>query len=239
MARAYPDSSGVPKRIWLYAKKRRSMAERPIASPIHAAPRDGASALGRSRRWSTPHGRRARRAAAHRRGSRTRSGARVRKAAPASSPISSARWRPHSSIRQQNVRIVATRWPVCQTPPRVVDPQDLGREPEEDRQSTGGRRSRATPMRPRSHQHRPTPVAARIALIAEFPLIRADRADDGDQRHEDDRGEWRKRHVVAAVDRDDVVRPELELEPRPAVQERIGEVEEVAAAGIEARSQSQ
>ena len=37
--------------------------------------------------------------------------------------MSHARRRPPSSIRQANVRIVATRWPVCQTPPRVVTHQ--------------------------------------------------------------------------------------------------------------------
>ena len=59
------------------------------------------------------------------------------------------------------------------------------------------------------------------------------RPDDRDQRHEDDGRERRERNVEPAVPDDHVVRPGLERQPRAAVEERVGEVEEVAPAGVE------
>ena len=101
--------------------------------------------------------------------------------------------------------MVATRWPVCQTPPRVVTHRICVENP--NRTVSHSRSiSRATPIRPSSHQHIPTPTAASTALIAGFQLVRGDRPDERDDRHEHDRRERGERDVEAAADRDDVVR---------------------------------
>ncbi len=67
-------------------------------------------------------------------------------------------------MRQAKVRIVATRWPVCHTPPRVVTHRIWVEKP--NRTASHSRSTqRAIPTRPRYHQHRPTALAASSALI--------------------------------------------------------------------------
>ena len=128
--------------------------------------------------------------------------------------------------------MVAIRWPVCQTPPRVVTHRIWVENP--NRTVSQNRSvSRATPIRPSSHQHMPTPGRGEERVDPRFHLVRGDRPEDGDDRHERDRRERRERDVEGVTDRDDVVRPESDVDPDPAVQERIREVEEVAAPGVE------
>src|SRR5690349_19189959 len=64
-------------------------------------------------------------------------------------------------------------------------------------------------------------------------MVGGDRPDQGDERQQSDRRERGERHVVAAVDGDDVVRTERGRKPCASVEERVGEVEEVATAGVE------
>ena len=59
------------------------------------------------------------------------------------------------------------------------------------------------------------------------------RPEDRDERHEDDGRERRERDVEPPVSDDHVVRSGLERQPRAAMEERVGEVEEVAPAGVE------
>ena len=60
--------------------------------------------------------------------------------------------------------MVAIRWPVCHTPPRVVTHRIWVEKP--NRMTSQSRSMiRRTPIRPRSIQHRPTPAAASSALI--------------------------------------------------------------------------
>ena len=112
-------------------------------------------------------------------------------------------------------------------------PQDLGREPEQDGQPEPVRRA----ARPRSGRAATStsrrPTAARSALIPDSTWSAVTGPDERDDRHERDRRERRERDVEAATDRDDVVRPEPDVDRRPAVEERVGEVEEVAAPGVE------
>ena len=78
--------------------------------------------------------------------------------------MSQARWRPKSSMSAPKVRIVATRWPVCHTPPRVVTHRIWVENPNRTASHSRSTTFR-TPIRPSSIQHSPTPPAARIALI--------------------------------------------------------------------------
>ena len=96
------------------------------------------------------------------------------------------------------------RWPVCQTPPRVVTHRIWVENPN---RTVSQRRSasRSTPTRPSSHQHIPTPAAGEDRVDAGLQLVRGKRADERDERHERDGWERRERHVVTATDRNDVV----------------------------------
>ena len=128
--------------------------------------------------------------------------------------MSKARWRPHSSMRQQERQ--DRRDEMAGVPDAAArrDPQDLRREPEQDRRARGDRDRRATPIRPSSHQHSPTPARREQRVDPGLPLVGGHRADERDERHEDDRRERGERHVEVAVDDDDVVRPELERRAR-------------------------
>ena len=150
--------------------------------------------------------------------------------APASRPMSHARRRPPSSIRQANVRIVDVGWPVCQTPPlafvthrmQVENPRAVSRTRSE---------VRLTPTRPSSHQHIATHQAARNALM----LNSIWSASAGRSR----RAASARWPGTARTGRstgrrwDDVVRSERCGQPCPAVRERVGQVEEVATSGVE------
>ena len=127
---------------------------------------------------------------------------------------------------------------MCQTPPRVVTHQIWVEKPSSATSQSRSTSDR-TPSRPSSHQPRPTSIAASAALIPDSQLVGGDGPDDRDERHEEDRRERGERHVAAAVDRDDVVRADRadgqagRVEPGPAVEEGVGEVEEVAVLGVE------
>ena len=86
------------------------------------------------------------------------------------------------------------RWPVCQTPPRVVTHRIWVENPNSSA-SQNRSTSRGTPIRPSSHQHSPTAGAARSALMPGLELVGADRPDERDERHQRDRRERRERHV--------------------------------------------
>ena len=81
---------------------------------------------------------------------------------------------PNSSIRQANVRMVAMSWPVCQTPPRVVTHRICVENPN---RAVSQARSAVERRRPDRavHQHIPTDMAARIALIPGLHLVGPDR----------------------------------------------------------------
>ncbi len=64
-------------------------------------------------------------------------------------------------------------------------------------------------------------------------MVGCDRPDQRDEGHQGDRREWGERHVIPAVDGDHIVRTEWHREPGAPMQERVGEIEEVAATGIE------
>src|SRR4029079_15076309 len=64
-------------------------------------------------------------------------------------------------------------------------------------------------------------------------MVGCDRPDQRDEGHQCDRREWGERHVIPAVDRDHIVRAEWHREPCAPMQERVGEIEEIAATGIE------
>jgi len=117
-------------------------------------------------------------------------------------------------------------------------PPDLGREAKE--------RDQPEPIDQRAHAQAPQqpPTEADIGrreggVDPGLPLVGRHRADDRDERHEEDRGKGRERHVPPAVDRDDVVgadrtdRQAGRVVPRPAVEEGISEVEEVPVLGVE------
>ncbi len=59
---------------------------------------------------------------------------------------------------------MATRWPVCHTPPRVVTHQTCVEKPSRSTSATRSR-MRSTPIRPAVHQASRTTVAASPALI--------------------------------------------------------------------------
>ena len=84
-----------------------------------------------------------------------------------------------------------------------------------------------------SHQHRPTSAAAIAEIHDLFPLVEPGRSEDRHDRGEHDRRERGERHVDPAVDDDVVPRTERPVEVQPAVQERVGEIEEVGPAGVE------
>ena len=146
--------------------------------------------------------------------------------------MSQARCRPNISAISSRVRIIATRWPVCQTPPRVVTHQTCVEKPSSSTRATRSR-IRSTPIRPAVHHASSTTVAASPALIPDCHWSAVTRADDRHQRHQQDRGERRERHVDVAVPVDHVVGAQGALDPHPAVEEGVREVEEVAAPGIE------
>ncbi len=79
--------------------------------------------------------------------------------------MTSGRRRPKSSTRPAKVRIEATRWPVCHTPPRVVVNQTAVLKPQS---ATSHRRSwmERTPIRASIHQQAPRPAAASTALTS-------------------------------------------------------------------------
>ena len=117
-------------------------------------------------------------------------------------------------------------------------PPDLGREAKE--------RDEPEPIDERAHAQatQQPPAEADVGrreggVDPGLPLVGRDRADDRDEGHEEDRGEGGERHVPAAVDRDDVVRADRtdrqagRVVPRPAMEEGVGEVEEVAVLGVE------
>ena len=88
--------------------------------------------------------------------------------------MSHARRRPRSSMRQAKVRIVATRWPVCHTPPRVVTHRIWVENP--NRMASHSRSTRrATPTRPRYHQHSPTAARRQQRVDRGLDLVGADR----------------------------------------------------------------
>ena len=147
--------------------------------------------------------------------------------------MSQARCRPHSSIRQANVRIVAIRWPVCQTPPRVVTHRIWVENPNR----TVSHDAVDQPPDADPAEQPPAQADARRGqerVDHRTPPGRPSTApDERHERHQGDRRERRERHVEPAADDDHVVRAGLEGQPGPAVEERVGEVEEVAAAGVE------
>ena len=111
-------------------------------------------------------------------------------------------------------------------------PQDLGREAEQDRQPD----PIAPADRPDPAEQPPAHAdagAGEEGVDPGFPLVGRDRPDERDQRHQRDGRERRERHIEMAVDGDDVVRAEDDVQPRSTVEERVGEVEEVATAGVE------
>ena len=112
------------------------------------------------------------------------------------------------------------------------DPQDLRREPEERGQPGPiGQASHADATEgPPAHPDRDR---GKERVDAGFDLVRPEGTQDGDEGHEHDRREWGEGDVVAAVDGDDVVRAQRERQPRPTVEEGVGQEEEVAAAGVE------
>ena len=73
------------------------------------------------------------------------------------------------------------------------DPQDLGREPEQERPASRGRPGGGRRSGRASIQHSPTLAAARTALMPGSTWSALDGADDRDQRHEGDRRERRER----------------------------------------------
>ena len=88
-------------------------------------------------------------------------------------------------MRQANVRIVATRWPVCQTPPRVVTHRIWVEKPNRIVSQSRSLR-RTAPIRPRSHQHMPDASAGEEGVDPGFPLVGRDRPDERDERHQRD-----------------------------------------------------
>ena len=131
-----------------------------------------------------------------------------------------------------NVRIVAMRWPVCQTPPRVVTHRIWVENPNRTVNQNRSA-SRATPIAAEQPPAHADAGRGEDRVDARFHLVRGDRPEDRDDRHERDRRERRERDVETVTDRDDVVRPESDIDRGSAVQERIREVEEVAASGVE------
>ena len=125
------------------------------------------------------------------------------------------------------------RWPVCQTPPRVVTHRIWVENPK-SRTSQPRSTSRRTPSRPTSHQHRPTLAAASAALMPGSHMSALSGPMRATRGIRATAGNGANGHEEPVADHDHVVRPGHEVQPRPAVQERVGEVEEVAAAGIEA-----
>ena len=71
---------------------------------------------------------------------------------------------PNISAIRNSVRMIATRWPVCHTPPRVVTHQTWVENPSRSARASRSR-IRPAPMRPATHQAQSTPNAARNALI--------------------------------------------------------------------------
>ena len=98
-------------------------------------------------------------------------GARVRNDAPTSRPRRIARCLPNSSASMSIVRMIATRWPVCHTPPRVVTHHICVPKPSS---STIPNRSRsrrdADPARD-PPARAAAPIAARTALIPDSQLV--------------------------------------------------------------------
>ena len=108
------------------------------------------------------------------------------------------------------------------------DPQDLRREAEQQ--------ADPEPVQEVVHAHpaeqppaHPDPARRQQGVDAGFDLVRLEGADERDQRHEGDGRERRERHIEVAVRDDHVLRPEADVQPGVAVQERIGEIEQVAA----------
>ncbi len=110
-------------------------------------------------------------------------------------------------------------------------PQDLRREAEQDRQPKSIDQTRdADP--PEQHPAQADAARGEQGVDPGLDLVGADRAKDRDDRHQRDRRERRERHVEPTVHDDHVVRAGLEPEPRAAVEECVGQVEEVATAGV-------
>ena len=86
-----------------------------------------------------------------------------------------------------------------------------------------------TLARPVNHHASPTVAAASAALIPVSHWSAIRRPGDRDERHQGDRRERRERHEDVAVLEDHVLGAEADVEPGPAVEEGVGEVEEVAA----------
>ena len=171
------DSSGVPKRSWLYAKKattsRRDAERRTTIHVRHGIASRGPGDVHRPRRPRRRQRPVRVRAAGRRTGRRTPaahgSGTPHRRAGRPARPAA----RPHSSTRQANVRIVATRWPVCHTPPRVVTHRICVEKPNRIVSHSRSTRRWTPRSRPSSHQHRPTPPAAEHGVDPGFDLVGA------------------------------------------------------------------
>ena len=167
-------------------------------------------------------------AAARRTGSRARaapaSGTPHRRAARSATRAASRSSRSGSA----SVSSVAISWPVCQTPPRVVIHQIWVEKPSS---STSQNRSTSdrTFSRPSSHQRHPDRRRGEDRVDRGLEVVGGDRPDDRDERHERDRRERRERHEDLAVLDDHVVGAGREVHPDAAVEEGVGEVEEVAA----------
>ena len=132
-----------------------------------------------------------------------------------------------------NVRIVATRWPVCHTPPRVVTHRICVENPN---RIVSHRRSQRRADSDPAEQHPAQADAARReeGVDPGLELIRCGRADERDDRCQRDGRERCERHVIVTADDDHVVRPGREGQPCPPMEEGIREVEEIASPGVEA-----
>ncbi len=86
-------------------------------------------------------------------------------------------------MRQANVRIVAISWPVCQTPPRVVTHRIWVEKP--NRIVSASRSNSAADADPaEEHPAQPDAAGGEHRVDPRLDLVRADRPEDRDERHQ-------------------------------------------------------
>jgi hypothetical protein len=112
------------------------------------------------------------------------------------------------------------------------DPPERRAECEQDDQPEAvGEPNQAEP--PEQDPAQPDRAAGQHGVDAGLELVRRDGPGDRNERHEGDRREGRERDVEPRAVLDDVVRTRPEIEPRAAVEEGVGKVEEVAPPRVE------
>jgi hypothetical protein len=144
--------------------------------------------------------------------------------------MSHDRRRSHASISAATVSIAAIRWPVCQTPPRVVTHQ-IGVENPSRATSRSGPRSSGPRVEPPAH---PDVDRGHRRVDDLLPGVGPNRPDDRDQRSQGDRRKRREGDRDTVCDDHVVPRPERVVQPDAATQESIGQLEEIGTPGVKA-----